>query len=62
MEIRKLGTQGLEVSVLGLGCMGMSEFYSGSNEQEAIDAVASALCERHNSPRSRNRGDAAGYC
>ncbi|GGA12805.1 aldo/keto reductase [Okeania sp. KiyG1] len=43
MEIRKLGTQGLEVSALGLGCMRMSEFYSGRNEQEAIATIHRAL-------------------
>ncbi|MDJ0798338.1 MAG: aldo/keto reductase [Calothrix sp. MO_167.B12] len=43
METRKLGTQGLEVSVLGLGCMGMSEFYSGRNEKEAIATIHRAL-------------------
>jgi hypothetical protein len=36
MKMRKLGHQGLVVSELGLGCMGMSEFYGDSNEQEAI--------------------------
>ncbi len=43
MEIRKLGNQGLEVSELGLGCMGMSEFYSGRDEQESIATIHYAL-------------------
>ena len=43
MKTRKLGNQGLEVSELGLGCMGMSEFYSGRDEQEAIATIHHAL-------------------
>ena len=43
MKMRKLGNQGLEVSELGLGCMGMSEFYSGRDEQEAIATIHHAL-------------------
>ena len=34
MDTRTLGTQGLEVSELGLGCMGMSEFYGTGVEDE----------------------------
>ncbi|RZL70787.1 MAG: aldo/keto reductase, partial [Sphingomonas sp.] len=36
METRKLGQQGLEVSALGLGCMGMSDFYGSRDETESI--------------------------
>jgi aryl-alcohol dehydrogenase-like predicted oxidoreductase len=43
METRKLGTQGLTVSAMGLGCMGMSEFYGASNETEAIATIHRAL-------------------
>jgi aryl-alcohol dehydrogenase-like predicted oxidoreductase len=43
MENRKLGTQGLEVSAEGLGCMGMSEFYGEGNEQESIATIHLAL-------------------
>jgi aryl-alcohol dehydrogenase-like predicted oxidoreductase len=40
---RKLGTQGLEVSALGLGCMGMSAFYGSTDESEAIDTIQRAI-------------------
>ena len=36
MKRRKLGTAGLSVSELGLGCMGMSEFYGQRDDQESI--------------------------
>src|SRR3954466_8302078 len=42
---RTLGSQdsALEVSQLGLGCMGMSEFYGTSDEQTAVDTIRRAL-------------------
>jgi aryl-alcohol dehydrogenase-like predicted oxidoreductase len=43
MEKRKLGTQGLEVTKQGLGCMGMSEFYGSADEGEAIATIHRAL-------------------
>lgn len=43
MKIHHLGSQGLTVSAIGLGCMGMSEFYSGRDEQEAIATLHRAL-------------------
>jgi aryl-alcohol dehydrogenase-like predicted oxidoreductase len=43
MERRKLGTQGLEVSAEGLGCMGMSEFYGPTDDAEAISTIHRAL-------------------
>src|SRR3954463_4532229 len=43
MKTKKLGSQGLEVSAMGLGCMGMSEFYGSSDESEAISPIPRAL-------------------
>ena len=43
MKTRKLGNQGLAVSELGLGCMGMSEFYAGRDEAESIATLHRAL-------------------
>jgi aryl-alcohol dehydrogenase-like predicted oxidoreductase len=42
MRKRTLG-QGLTVSVLGLGCMGMSEFYAGRDEAESIATIHRAI-------------------
>jgi aryl-alcohol dehydrogenase-like predicted oxidoreductase len=43
MQDRALGTQGLVVSAQGLGCMGMSEFYGATDEQEAVATIHHAL-------------------
>src|SRR5689334_7416809 len=42
MQTRRLG-QGLEVSAIGLGCMGMSEFYGAGDEAESIATIHRAL-------------------
>jgi aryl-alcohol dehydrogenase-like predicted oxidoreductase len=43
MNTRKLGSQGFVVSELGLGCMGMSDFYGGQDDREAIATIHRAL-------------------
>ena len=40
---RRLGRDGPEVSAIGLGCMGMSEFYAGGSEAESIATIHHAL-------------------
>jgi aryl-alcohol dehydrogenase-like predicted oxidoreductase len=39
MEQRKLGTQGLKVSAMGLGCMGMSAFYGTADRDESLATI-----------------------
>jgi aryl-alcohol dehydrogenase-like predicted oxidoreductase len=43
MEQRQLGTSGLRVSALGLGCMGMSAFYGTTDEPEAVATIRRAI-------------------
>lgn len=43
MKVKFLGSQGLTASQLGLGCMGMSEFYGETNDEESIKTIHRAF-------------------
>ena len=43
MQTRRLGRAGLEVSALGLGCMGMSEFYGPADDAQSIAVIQRAI-------------------
>jgi aryl-alcohol dehydrogenase-like predicted oxidoreductase len=43
LKTRKLGLQGLEVSEIGLGCMGMSATYGSADDHESIATIHRAV-------------------
>lgn len=43
MKIKPLGSQGLQASEIGLGCMGMSDFYGKRNDEESINVIRHAF-------------------
>ncbi len=43
MQIKSLGSQGLKASQLGLGCMGMSEFYGPGDDNESLQTLKRAI-------------------
>jgi aryl-alcohol dehydrogenase-like predicted oxidoreductase len=45
MQRRSLGRTGITVSAIGLGCMGMSEFYGPGNDQQSLETLATALAQ-----------------
>jgi hypothetical protein len=46
MEQRRLGSSGLTVSAIGLGCMGMSEFYGPSDDAQSLATLERAFALR----------------
>jgi aryl-alcohol dehydrogenase-like predicted oxidoreductase len=43
MQTKNLGSQGITASALGLGCMGMSEFYGATNDEESLKTLHRAI-------------------
>ena len=46
MQKRKLGNNNLEVSAIGLGCMGMSDYYGPAQDKQEMIALIRAAVER----------------
>ena len=53
VKTRKLGSQGLEVSAIGLGCMGMSQSYGPADEAESLATLDRAIDFGLQFPRHR---------
>lgn len=43
MQYRNLGQTGIKLPAIGLGCMGMTEFYGATNDEESIKTIHRAL-------------------